>query len=229
MSSLARAGSTQESTGDGEVSATDVLSRVLSAARVVGLSAPVEAQAPAQGVWAGISKSQPVVSIPAAPDYLLMLKRSWNNPTAPPQFNPGCRRLTKDQLETESGLADMPPVEREIAALTSLGPARVTTNPKCPVRECHKTDTLVCRSYNAAARAARSGNALAILLAAIRKTLGPEDQDTMSLVDSALITHSQLTRDVGAAMSSAVLARRQVWLAQTSLPKGVRKDLIKMR
>lgn len=97
----------------------------------------------------------------------LMLKRSWNNPTAPPQFNPRCRRLTKDQLETESGLADMPPVEREIAALTSLGPARVTTNPKCPVRECHKTDTLVCRSYNAAARAARSGNALAILLAAI--------------------------------------------------------------
>ena len=227
-SSLARAGSTQESTEDGEVSATDVLSRVLSAAKVVGLSAPVEAQAPAQGVWAGISKSQPVVSIPAAPDYLLMLKRLWNNPTAPPQFNPGCRRLTKDQLETESGLADMPPVEREIAALTSLGPARVTTNPKCPVRECHKTDTLVCRSYNAAARAARSGNALAILLAAIRKTLGPEDQDTMSLVDSALITHSQLTRDVGAAMSSAVLARRQVWLAQTSLPEGVRKDLIKM-
>ena len=86
----------------------------------------------------------------------------------------------------------------------------------------------MCRSYNAAARAARSGNALAILLAAIRKTLGPEDQDTMSLVDSALITHSQLTRDVGAAMSSAVLARRQVWLAQTSLPEGVRKDLIKM-
>ena len=95
-SSLARAGSTQESTEDGEVSATDVLSRVLSAAKVVGLSALVEAQAPAQGVWAGISKSQPVVSIPAAPDYLLMLKRSWNNPTAPPQFNPGCRRLTKD-------------------------------------------------------------------------------------------------------------------------------------
>ena len=47
-SSLARAGSTQESTGDGEVSATDVLSRVLSAAKVVG--SPVEAQATAQGV-----------------------------------------------------------------------------------------------------------------------------------------------------------------------------------
>ena len=136
--------------------------------------------------------------------------------------------MTKDQLETDSGLADMPPDEREIAALTSLGPARVTANPKCPVRECHKTDTLVCRSYNAAASAARSGNALAILLAAIIKTLGPEDQDNMSLVDSALVTHSQLTREVGAAMSSAVLARRQVWLAQTSLPEGVRKDLIKM-
>lgn len=227
-SSLSEAGSIQDATENQGAVATKVLSTVLSAAKIVGLSMPAEAQAPEQGVWAGISRAQPVVSVPAAADYLLMLRKSWNSPTAPPQFNPGGRRLTKDQFGPDSGLSDMPPVERGMAALTSLGPSRVTDNPRCPVKECHKTDTLVCRSYNAAARAARSGNALAILLAAIRKSVSPEDHDTMSLVDSALIAHSQLTRDVGMAMSSAVLARRQVWLAQTSLPEGIRRDLSKM-
>lgn len=128
----------------------------------------------------------------------------------------------------DTGMGDMPPVEREMAALTSLGPERVTANPRCPVKECEKTDRLVCRSYNAATRAARSGNALAILLAALRRTANPEDQDTMSLIDSALVTHSQLTRDVGVVMSSAMMSRRQIWLAQTSLPENIRKELTNM-
>ncbi|XP_030272829.1 uncharacterized protein LOC115581680 [Sparus aurata] len=117
----------------------------------------------------------------------------------------------------DTGIGDMPPVEREMAALTSLGPERVTANPRCPVKECEKTDRLVCRSYNAATRAAHSGNALAILLAALRRTANPEDQDTMSLIDSALVTHSQLTRDVGVVMSSAMMSRRQIWACWTKL------------
>lgn len=85
-----------------------------------------EAQAPVQGVWASISKSQPVISVPAATDYLLMLRRSWHQPMASPQFNAGCRRLTKDQFEPDSGLSNMPQVERRMAALTSLGPSLIT-------------------------------------------------------------------------------------------------------
>ena len=104
----------------------------------------------------------------------------------------------------------------------------MTADPRCLVRGCHKIDTLVCRTYNAAARAVRSGNALAILLAATRRSVGPEDPDTLSLVDSALTVHSQLTRDVGAAMSATVMAQRQIWLAQTSLPEGVSRDLTRM-
>ena len=73
-----------------------------------------------------------------------------------------------------------------------------------------------------------SGNALAILLAALTRTTNPEDQDTMSLIDSGLVTHSQLTRDVGVVMLSAMLSRRQIWLVQTSLPKNVRKELTNM-
>ena len=72
---------------------------------------------------------------------------------------------------------------------------------------------------------------LAILLAATRRSVVKmccEDPDTLSLVDSALTVHSQLTRDVGAAMSATVMAQRQIWLAQTFLPEGVSRDLTRM-
>ncbi len=63
----------------------------------------------------------------------------------------------------------MPAVEREMAALTPLGPDQVIDDPRCPRKECEKTDDLVCRTYRAATCAARSGNALVIILVALRK------------------------------------------------------------
>ena len=104
-SSPSYAGSTQVETGDGdgEGVTTDVLSTVLSAAKLVGLSTPVEAPPPAQGVWAGVSMPQPVVSVLVAPDYLLMLKRSWHHPAGQAQYNPGCRRLATGQVDPDSG------------------------------------------------------------------------------------------------------------------------------
>ena len=60
-SSQSYAGSTQVEIGDGEGVATDILSTVLSAAKLVGLNTPVEAPPPVQGVWAGVSMPQPVV------------------------------------------------------------------------------------------------------------------------------------------------------------------------
>lgn len=50
----------------------------------------------------------------------------------------------------------------------------------------------------------------------------------MSLIESTLIAHAKLTRDVGASMSLAMLAHRQIWLAQTSLPENMKKDLTNM-
>ena len=104
----------------------------------------------------------------------------------------------RSQYAPEPGMGDMPPVEREMVDLTSLDPGRVTANPHCPVKECNKTDRLVCWTYNTATQAARSGNALAILLAA--NPAISEDQDSKSLIDSALVNHSQLTRDIGTTM-----------------------------
>lgn len=47
-------------------------------------------------------------------------------------------------------------------------------------------------------------------------------------IDSALVTHAQLTRDICAAMSSAMMSPRQIWLAQTPLPESIRKKLTNM-
>lgn len=46
-------------------------------------------------------------------------------------------------------------------------------------------------------------------LEAIRRTISAGDQDTKNLVDAALM----LTRDVGAAVSSAMMTCRQIWVA----------------
>lgn len=43
-------------------------------------------------------------------------------------------------------------------------------------------------------------------MAALKRTANPEDQDTVNLIDSAPVTHSQFTRDIGTAMSSAMMS-----------------------
>lgn len=86
-SSLSQEGSARGDAGDSEATATDVLSRVLSAAKVVGLEAPTDTQSPVQGVWVGVPTSRPVVSVPAAQDYL-------DNPVVIPLPPPPHRSLT---------------------------------------------------------------------------------------------------------------------------------------
>lgn len=86
----------------------------------------------------------------------------------------------------------------------------------------------ISRSLNAAVRAAHMGNALVILLEALQKTMGTEDQDSKTLIDSALVAHSPLTGDIGDSMSSAILRCRQIWLALTSLPDSIRNKLMNL-
>ncbi len=86
----------------------------------------------------------------------------------------------------------------------------MTANLHCPVKECERTAYLACRTYNVAIRAAQSGNALSILLAAFRRTASSQDRDTMNLIDATLATHSRLTRDIAAAMSPAMMSQKSV-------------------
>ncbi|CAL8253179.1 unnamed protein product [Boreogadus saida] len=206
--------------GDGTdlAGTVDLAEKVLTAAKMVGLTIPVQGASPADGVWAGIAQSRPKVSLPAADDFCQMLRKTRDAPSKPCQFTAGCRKLARASYPPETGLGDMPPVEREMAALTSAGPPRLTHTAlggRVPIMRRN-------------ARAARSGNALAVLLAAVRKTVGAGDQDTKDLMDTALSALAQMTRDVGSAMSSAILAHRQIWLAQTALPESVRAELINM-
>ena len=75
------------------------------------------------------------VTVPVAGDYLHIIRKTWKIPSCAPQFNAGCWRLAKIQYAPETGIGDMPPVEWEMAALTSLGPERVTANLRCPLKE----------------------------------------------------------------------------------------------
>ncbi len=137
--SLSHTGGSGSAEDDNEdLSPRDVISKVLSAAKIMGLSVPVQVPSSSERVWAGISQFHRSVAIPAAEDYCQMLRRSWNAPSRTPQFNTGCRRLANAQYPPESRLGDMPPVEREMAALTSLGPDRVTINPHPPQRDVMK-------------------------------------------------------------------------------------------
>ncbi|CAL8362208.1 unnamed protein product [Boreogadus saida] len=160
-----RTDSRGESTGVGETPVSSLMSRVLSAAKILGLQPPTLDPVPQGGVLEGVSHTSPP-PIPVAEDYTRML------------------------TSTETGLGDMLPVEVSIASWTFLGPARASSNPCCPRKECAKTDRLVTSSFNASARAARTGNALAMTLAALRRTLDPADGDAMGLVEAALSAHS---------------------------------------
>ncbi len=212
----------------GESSTNTLIDKVFRAAKIVGLQPPMSDPTPVGGVWEGISRINSPPCIPVADNYLSMLRTAWKKPSQKPQFNAGCRRLANTHYPVETGLGDMPPVEQAMASWTALGPARVSANPRCPRKECAKTDCLISRSFNAVARAARMGNALAILLVALRKTMSIEDQDSKTLIESALSAHSQLTGDMGETMSSAILWRRQVWLAQTSLPDAIKAELMNL-
>lgn len=73
--------------------------------------------------------------------------------------------------------------------------------PQSPREQCNKTDCLACKGYNMSAWAALSEDNLAILLAAVRKSAGTGDQNTKDLVDGALSALTQMTRDIGSAIS----------------------------
>ena len=174
--------------GEGTIS-SDLVSRVLSAAKIVGLKIPTDTPSAAEGVWTGISQPRPTTSIPATDDYCQMLRRAWAAPSRTPQYNARCRKLAKAAYPLETGLGDVPPVEKDMVALPSLCPTKVTTDPR---------------------------------------TSCAEDQDIRDMVDAALSAHAQLTRDIGAAMASAIVTRRQIWLPQTSLPDGIKRELTNM-
>lgn len=110
-----------------------------------------------------------------------------------------------------------PPVEWKMVAVTSLGPERVTASSHSPFKECEKTDRVVTRTYNVATQATHSASALAILLVDLRKTDNLDYNNT-----TAHVTHSQLIREVGGVVLSAMMWKRYVCLVHTYLLENIK-------
>ncbi|CAL8391814.1 unnamed protein product [Arctogadus glacialis] len=94
---------TLESTAVGETPVSSLMSRVLSAANILGLLPPTPDPVPQGGVWDGVSHTSPPPSIPVAEDYTRMLTSSWGRALKRPQFNAGCRQLAMTQLKQGLG------------------------------------------------------------------------------------------------------------------------------
>ena len=62
---------------------------ILAAAKIVGLTIPVQGASPAHGVWAGIAQPRPTVSLPVADDFCQILRKTWDAPSKPCEFNAG--------------------------------------------------------------------------------------------------------------------------------------------
>ena len=77
--------------GDGtDVAGTvDLAEKVLTAAKIVGLTIPVQGASPVDGVWAGIAQPRPTVSLPVADDFCQILRKTWDAPSKPCEFNAG--------------------------------------------------------------------------------------------------------------------------------------------
>ncbi|MEQ2163607.1 hypothetical protein GOODEAATRI_031972, partial [Goodea atripinnis] len=137
------------------------------------------------------------------------------------------RALAAMHEATKFGLGCMPPVESAIASLIIPPDEALRTNARCPRPQCRVTDDLLCRAYDSGARMGRIGNSHSHLMLGLSSSLEsvPLDQSTQGLLDAILQAFALMTRELGRTLSTLVHARRQVWLAQSSLTEPCRRTL----
>ena len=146
-----------------------LLADIRMAAYEAGLTAPTVTERPqlGQGVWAGVPLHRGDPPFPVAEGYASMLRRSWDTVIPTERWNPGCSVLRRLRYDPAAGLEAMPPVECEVIELTAP-PSKVESDPSLPDKDGRAADRLNVRSFDAAMRAARAGNLLAIALASAR-------------------------------------------------------------
>ncbi|MEQ2172885.1 hypothetical protein GOODEAATRI_025952 [Goodea atripinnis] len=122
------------------------------------------------------------------------------------------------QESVKAGLDHMPVVEPAVASLIVSPDEALGPDVRCPRTQCW--DDLLCKVYNAGARAGRLGNSMAHLMFALSASLQDTGGATVAVgfSDAALRTFALMTRELGRVMSF----RRQVWLAQSPLTEACR-------
>ena len=205
-----------------------VLTEIRQAAYEIGLAAQpaTDQDQPKQGIWAGLPLPKGDPPFPVADGYAAMLRRSWATVLPTERWNPGCVGLRRLRYDPEAGLESMPSVEREVAEFTATPLARLEGDPSLPDKEDRAADRLIIRAFDAAMRAVRTGNLLAIALASARHQADGAIPQVSKALTTALTLQSQVVRDLGECLACNVRSRRHLWLRGSSLPLAVREQLV---
>lgn len=166
-------------------------------------------------------------SVPPSEEYLRELHACWRDPSALSRLSADGRVLAAMHDSVKAGLDRMPAVEPAVASLIVSPDEALRRDVRCPRPQCRVTDDFLCRAYNAGARAGRLGNSLAHLMFALSASLQDDGRATAAVgfSDAALQAFALMTRELGRLMSFLVQARRQVWLAQSTLTETCRRTL----
>ncbi|MEQ2173998.1 hypothetical protein GOODEAATRI_003228, partial [Goodea atripinnis] len=166
-------------------------------------------------------------SIPPSEEYLRAMHACWRDPRALSRLSTDGRVLAAMHKSVKAGLDHMPAVEPAVASLIVSPDEALRPDVRCPRTQCRVTDALLCKAYNAGARAGRVGNSMAHLMFALSASLQDSGGATAAVgfSDAALQAFALMTRELGRVMSFLVQARRQVWLAQSPLTEACRRTL----
>ncbi|MEQ2250822.1 hypothetical protein ILYODFUR_004792 [Ilyodon furcidens] len=137
------------------------------------------------------------------------------------------RVLAAMHESVKAGLDRMAAVEPAVASLIVSLDEALRPDLRCPRTQCRVTEDLLCKAYNAGARAGRLGNSMAHLMFALSASLQDAGGATTAVgfSDAALQAFALMTRELSRVMSFLVHARRQVWLAQSPLTEACRRTL----
>ncbi|MEQ2218524.1 hypothetical protein XENOCAPTIV_004409, partial [Xenoophorus captivus] len=139
-----------------------------------------------------------------------------------------CRspRRKRPRLERPSRL-EVDSLRAEVEQLKGLLKAPEPTPAFQAAAPWESGDDFLCRAYDIAARMARIGNSLSVLLLAQSQMLQPgmAGASLGDTNDAALQAFGHMSRELGRLLSTLVVTRRQVWLAQAPISDDCRQSL----
>ncbi len=127
------------------------------------------------------------------------------------------------------GLDSMPPVETVVASLAVQADEALCSEPCCPQSEHKWTDTLVCKTYSALANVGCITNTLAQSLLALNALLRSLDNSGCAeILQASLQAVRAAASECGRSLGLLTQLRKQLWLAQTPLPKSGKNILCQL-
>ncbi|MEQ2180119.1 hypothetical protein GOODEAATRI_032420, partial [Goodea atripinnis] len=164
----------------------------------------------------------PPFEVPPSPAFLEELQRCWRDPRSFSHHGRDAQILACMRNPGDHGLDRMPPVDHCIASLVLSPDEALRERARCPSAQCRVTDDFLCRANDIAARMARIGNSLSVLLLAQSQMLQPgiAGASLGDTNDAALQAFGLMSRELGRLLQS--LRRLQVIPDQLFGPEAER-------